>query len=82
VWQTEHTAEAIQDKERSRRELSERLDVGRPEMFGGFNSEHFWIEGQRLRAARRRPSASPSRALLVDSGGVDHEQCTEPAACT
>jgi hypothetical protein len=56
-------------KRRSRRELSERLDVGRPEMFGGVSSEHFWIDGLRLRAAskapqRRRPCRS--RALLVD----------------
>ena len=38
VWQAEHTSEEIQEggKEgQSRRELSERLDVGRSEMFGG-----------------------------------------------
>jgi|SRR6516162_7430406 len=40
-----------------------------PRCLGGFGSEHFWIDGQRLRAAtkapqRRRPCHS--RALLVD----------------
>jgi hypothetical protein len=38
VWQPEHTSEEIQEggkKRQSRRELSERLDVGRSEMFGG-----------------------------------------------
>ena len=60
MWQPEHTSEEIQDggkKGQSRRELSERLDVGRSEMFGGFSSEHFWTDGLRLRAATRRHSA-------------------------
>jgi hypothetical protein len=38
VWQLEHNSEEIQEggkKGQSRRELSERLDVGRSEMFGG-----------------------------------------------
>ena len=46
MWQPEHTSEEIQEggkKGQSRRELSERLDVGRSERFGGFSSEHFWI---------------------------------------
>jgi hypothetical protein len=56
VWQPEHTSEEIQEggkKGQSRRELSERLHVGRSEMFGGLSSEHFWINGQRLRAATK-----------------------------
>jgi hypothetical protein len=64
VWQTEHTAGEIQEgrkKGQSRRELSERLDVGRPECSGGFSSEHFWIEGQRLRAATKAPQRAKGR---------------------
>src|SRR6516164_5420157 len=68
-------------KERSRRELSERLDVGRPEMFGGFSSEHFWIDGSDCGpaegAAAQRPIFPERCSSLVR--GVDHEQCSEPA---
>src|SRR5262249_58598601 len=35
------------------RERSEGLDVGRSGMFGGLSSEHFWIDGLRLRAATK-----------------------------
>ena len=72
MWPTEHTSEEIQEggkKGQSRWELSERLEVGRPEMFGGFSSEHFWIDGLRLRAATRataRKRPCRSRALRVD----------------
>jgi hypothetical protein len=97
VWQSEHASEEIQEggkKGQSRRELSERLDVGRSEMFGGLSSEHFWIDGLRLRAATKaRHSAQkavPFRRLQDggDSRGADRERklsikggkkCTEPA---
>jgi hypothetical protein len=45
------------------------LDVGRPECSGGFSSEHFWIDGLRLRAATKVPQRGKGRAvpeLLVD----------------
>src|SRR5215831_3137558 len=67
VWQPEHTSEEIQEggkKGQSRRELSERLHVGRSEMFGGLSSEHFWINGAATagryegRLARKRPCHS------------------------
>src|SRR5215472_18323197 len=60
VWQPEHTSEEIQEagkKGQSRQELSERLDVGRSGMFGGLSSEHFWIDGLRLRAATKAATA-------------------------
>src|SRR5215831_4580566 len=53
-------------KGQSRRELSERLDVGRSEMFGGFSSERFWIDGLRLRAATK---AATARKRPCHSGG-------------
>src|SRR5215471_10537448 len=40
-----------------------------PRCSGGFGSEHFWIDGQRLRAATKAPQPERpccSRALLVD----------------
>src|SRR6516162_8189117 len=47
----------------SRREPSERLDVGRPECSGGFSSEHFWIDGLRLRSATKVPQRGNGRAV-------------------
>jgi hypothetical protein len=47
----EHTAGRIEEGGSSGGEPSERLDVGRPECSEGFSSEHFWIDGHRLRAA-------------------------------
>ncbi len=67
-------------KGQSSRELSERLDVGRPEMFGGFSSGHFWIDGLRLRAAtkasqrgkgRAAPERGSSIAQLLSTEGGD-----------
>jgi hypothetical protein len=58
-------------KRQSRRELSERLEVGRPEMFGGFSSGHFWIEGcdcGRLRGPQRgKGRAVPGRCSSICS---------------
>src|SRR6516225_7370074 len=53
-------------KGQSRREPSERLDVGRPECSGGFSSEHFWIDGLRLRAATKVPQRGKGRAVPID----------------
>ena len=53
-------------KGQSRRELSEGLDVCRSEMFGGFSSERFWIDGLRLRAATK---AATARKRPCHSGG-------------
>ena len=64
-------------KGHSRRELSERLDVGRPKMFGGFSSEHFSIDGQRLRAAPERCSSICSiccQSMVGIPGGLVHER--------
>jgi hypothetical protein len=75
-------------RRQSRRELSEKLHVGRRECSGGFSSEHFWIDGHRLRDVRRHsaekavPLPSAARRLLNlllteggdNAGGVVHEQ--------
>ena len=47
----------------SRREPSERLDVGRPKCSGGSSSEHFWIDGLRRRAATKVPQRGKGRAV-------------------
>ena len=50
-------------KGQSRREPSERSNVGRPKCSGGFSSEHFWIDGLRLRAATKVPERGKGRAV-------------------
>ena len=76
MWQPEHTSEEIQEggkKGQSRRELSERLDVGRSERFGGFSSEHFWIRwaatAGRYEGGRSAQKAVPFRRLQDGGDG-------------
>src|SRR5262245_53294945 len=72
VWRPEHTSEEIQEgakKGQSRWELSERLHVGRSEMFGGLSSEHFWINGLRLRAATKAATAGMARPFARYGAG-------------
>ena len=55
---------AKKEKGQSRRELSERLDVGRPEMFGGLLVPNIsGIDGQRLWAATKAPQRAKGRAV-------------------
>jgi len=54
-----------------------------PRCSGGFSSEHFWIDGQRLRAATKAPQRGEGRAVpercssllnLLSTPGVVYER--------
>jgi hypothetical protein len=67
VWQTEHTVGGIQERRKKRGSRGGNCLKGWmlavPRCSGGFSSEHFWIDGQRLRAARKAPQRAKGRAV-------------------
>jgi hypothetical protein len=64
-------------RRQSRRELSEKLDVGRRECSGGFSSEHFWIDGHRLRAVTKASQRGKGRAAPERGSSIAQSLLTE-----
>src|SRR5258707_15604413 len=61
VWQTEHTAGEIQEAAVAAGTIR-KIGCWPSRMFGGFSSEHFWIDGHRLRAVTKASQRGKGRA--------------------